>query len=268
MRLTREVRFSVDRDWAGHITFAQPIGNSWGGWPSAVGVVPYLRLRATVSGSPDARTGYLCNIAEIDRILREEAIPYVADVLKEHGWRIATERLIQTIWPRVVQAMPPGATLECLELLTTPTLRYSLSREDPAMVHMTQQFEFSASHRLHCAELSDDANRRIFGKCNHPSGHGHNYLVDVTVEGAGDARTGAVWPLPEFERTIKACVIDVLDHKYLNTDVPQFRNVNPSVENIARVIWDLIEGHCGPARLRSVRVYETAKTWADYAGEA
>src|SRR6185436_2654580 len=83
IRLTREVRFSADRDWAGHVEFSRPITNSWGGWPSAVGLVPYLRLRATVVGEPDPQTGFLCNITQIDRLLRERAIPYACEVLAE-----------------------------------------------------------------------------------------------------------------------------------------------------------------------------------------
>ena len=88
VRLTREVRFSVDRDWAGHVEFSRPVTNSWGGWPSAVGLVPYLQLRATVVGEPDPRTGYLCNISVLDDLLRRHAIPLVADELRAHGWQI------------------------------------------------------------------------------------------------------------------------------------------------------------------------------------
>ena len=88
IRLTREIRFSVDRDWAGRVEFNRPITNSWGGWPSAVGVVPYLVLRATVAGDPDPATGYLCNTTVLDDLVRRHAIPYVAAALREHGWRM------------------------------------------------------------------------------------------------------------------------------------------------------------------------------------
>lgn len=266
IRLTREIRFSVDRDWAGRVEFTRPIGNSWGGWPSAVGLVPYLRLRAAVAGEPDPITGYLCNIAILDGLLRRHVIPYAAEALQEHGWRMSAEHLLEHIWERIAPDAPRNAPLVELELCSTPCLRYTIRRENPKMIFLTQQFEFSAAHRLHCPDLSDDQNRRTFGKCNNPRGHGHNYLVEVTVAGEPDARTGAVLPLPRFEEIVKEHVIDRLDHKHLNDDTEEFRTLNPSVENIARVVWGQLADHVAPARLSRVRVWETAKTSAEYTG--
>lgn len=264
VRLTREVRFSVDRDWAGHVELTQPIANSWAGWPSAVGIVPYLRLRATVAGAPDLTSGYLCNITILDDLLRQHAIPYAADALREHGWRMPAEHFLEHVWQWVVDAAPAGAPLVKLELCVTPHLRYAIERENPRMVFLTQQFEFSAAHRLHCAELSEEENRATFGKCNNPRGHGHNYMLDVTVAGVPDAKTGAVLSLPKFERVVRQRVIERLDHKHLNEDTAEFRAVNPTVENMARVIWGLLVGHVTPAKLHRVRVWETPKTCAEY----
>ncbi|RMF70963.1 MAG: hypothetical protein D6744_18675 [Planctomycetota bacterium] len=264
IRLTREVRFSVDRDWSERISLARPITNAWAGWPSAVGITPYLTLRATLSGEPDAQTGYLCNIREIDRLLRAHAIPLIARRLQESGWRVAAETLLIEIWRGLGEGLPADARLAQLELAVTPYLRYALDAEDATMVRMTQQFEFSAAHRLHCPELSDEDNRSLFGKCNNPSGHGHNYVVDVTIGGDAGEPGGVLLPLPRFEAIVQERVIDRLDHKHLNVDTPYFRDLNPSVENIARVVFDLLDGHLAPARLISVRVYETPKTWADY----
>ncbi len=266
IRLTREVRFSVDRDWAGHIEFSRPVTNSWAGWPSAVGIVPYLRLRATVGGEPDPRTGYVCNIARLDTLLRRHAIPLAAAKLRAYGWRMSAERLVCEIFTGVCDATPASTPLLRLELLTTPFLRYAVVREACHMVHLTCQFEFSAAHRLHCDALSDEENRRTFGKCNNPSGHGHNYVVEVTVAGVPDPTTGVVLPLPRFERTVQQRVIERLDHKHLNVDTELFAQRNPSVENIAQVVWELLHGALAPARLVNVRVFETPKTWADYAG--
>ena len=269
IRLSREVRFSVDRDWAGHIEFSRPVTNSWGGWPSAVGLVPYLALRAEVVGEPDARTGYLCNIKLLDELIRRCAIPHAAEALRESGWRLSAEQLLRSVWGRMRGEAPPaGATLAALELSTTPMLRYRVNEEDETMVEMTQQFEFSAAHRLHCDELSDEENRAVFGKCNNPNGHGHNYVVEVTVAGEPDARTGAVLPLPKFEQVVKQRVIDVLDHTHLNLDTEAFARVNPSVENIAKVVFELLQqgAPLSPAKLRRVRVYETPKTWAEFGG--
>lgn len=135
------------------------------------------------------------------------------------------------------------------------------------MVELTQCFEFSASHRLHVASLSEDENRRVFGKCNNPSGHGHNYRVEITVAGEASGPTGRVVELPMFEETVRREVIDRFDHKHLNTDTAEFAALNPSVENIARVIWELLRDKFAPVRLKRIRVWETAKTYAEFAGE-
>lgn len=273
IRLTREVRFSIDRDWVrgahGEEGFvgALPVTNSWGGWPSAVGVAPYLVLRATLEGPPDPVTGYLVNIRRIDALLREHAIPTAARRLSREGVHVTGERLVLDLWRDILPESPPEGRLIALELRTTPFLAFAVREGDDSMVEVTQQFEFSAAHRLHVPSLSDAENRAVFGKCNNPRGHGHNYQVDVSIVGEPDPRTGCVMPLPRFEELVRAHVIDALDHKHLNDDVPQFARLNPSVENIAGVIWHMLAPHVSPAELSRVRVWETAKTCAEYCGE-
>lgn len=270
VRLMREIRFSIDRDWAraahGDSGFerALPVTNSWGGWPSATGIAPYLVLRIVVSGEPDPVTGYLVNIQELDALLRRHALPVAARELSAVGVRLTGERLLRRIGEQVTPKVPPQCHFDSLSLGVTPYLRYQIHSGAPAMVELTQCFEFSASHRLHVASLSDDENRRIFGKCNNPSGHGHNYLVEISLVGPVDERTGAVYPLPRFETLVRREVIDRFDHKHLNTDTEEFRDVNPSVENIARTIWTILQPKVAPARLGRVRVWETAKTCAEY----
>ncbi len=132
------------------------------------------------------------------------------------------------------------------------------------MVSMTHAFEFSAAHRLYCAELSDRQNVEIFGRCTNPSGHGHNYIVEVTLCGEPDPQTGVVMKLSDCARIVNESVIDRFDHKHLNKDCPEFATLNPSVENITRVIFDRLKGAFAPTNLRRVRVYETPKTYAQY----
>jgi len=315
VRLMREIRFSIDRDWAraahGVDGFggALPVTNSWGGWPSAVGVAPYLVLRIVVSGVPDPITGYLVNIQELDHLLRRHAIPLAARRLSAEGVGLTGERLLQGVWDALgVQlcmkrqnvktskrrnaetptaehktadgiggleddeapsqdGVRQGWRLESLVLWITPYLSYAIVAGEPSMVELTQCFEFSASHRLHVSSMSDEENQRVFGKCNNPNGHGHNYRVEVTVSGEVSGRTGRVAALPAFEAAVKEHVIDRFDHKHLNADTTEFAELNPSVENIARAIWRLLEDKLLPVRLRRVRVWETAKTYAEYAGE-
>jgi len=270
IRLAREVRFSIDRDWVlgahGEEGFehALPVTNSWGGWPSAVGISPYLTLQIEVSGIPDATTGYLVNIRELDVLMRLHAIPLAARLLDAEGVRLTGVELVRGVRDAIAAEIPAHCRLEALRLSTTPFLTYAIIESEPTMVELTQSFEFSASHRLHVPTLSDDENRRIFGKCNNPRGHGHNYQLEVTIADPASPAPGL--PLPEFEARVKKAVIDHLDHKHLNEDVPEFATVNPSVENIAKVVWGLLGDHLRPAKLRRVRVWETAKTYAEYAG--
>jgi 6-pyruvoyltetrahydropterin/6-carboxytetrahydropterin synthase len=273
IRLTREVRFSIDRDWvrAAHgaegFVRALPVTNSWAGWPSAVGIAPYLVLRATLRGAPDPVTGYLVNIRRIDAMLREHAIPLAARRLAREGVGASGAGLIREIWRAAAAVAPPPARLAALELRTTPHLGFAVREEEIDMIEMTQSFEFSAAHRLHVAALSDARNRELFGKCNNPNGHGHNYLLEVGVTGALDSAGGFILPLPRFEAIVQQRVIDRFDHTHLNLDAPDFAGLNPSVENIARVIWGLLHDQMSPARLSRVRVWETPKTCAEYRGD-
>lgn len=129
------------------------------------------------------------------------------------------------------------------------------------MIRLTQKFEFSASHRLHNPALSDAANRACFGKCNNPAGHGHNYEVQVAISGKPKA-DGTLVCLPDLERLVASTVIDRFDHKHLNLEVPEFAELNPTVENIARIIFGLLKPVV--ANLASITVWETPKTWCEF----
>ena len=263
MLLTREVRFTPAPAEA-----AGPVYNSWGGWPASGALAPFVVLRATVEGQVDRATGYLCNITVIDQAVRDQAISLLHERWLEGGAGARCERLLVELWPRMASAMPSHVTLVRLQISSSPYLTYDISRGDLSMIAVTRSFEFAAAHRLHCPGLSDDDNRRVFGKCTNPSGHGHNYLLEVTVEGRPDADTGVVIALAELERVVKTHVIDVFDHRHLNEDCIEFAALNPSVENITEVVWGKLEGRFGSARLSRVRVYETPKTWAEKEGRS
>ena len=135
------------------------------------------------------------------------------------------------------------------------------------MVRLSQKFEFSATHRLHNPALSDEENCRVYGKCNNPHGHGHNYELQVTLKGTPDKTTGVVVDVPAFERIVAATVIDRFDHRNLNVELPEFRELIPSVENIAMTIHRLLKPKFldQGIQLASVTVWETPKTWCEYA---
>lgn len=135
------------------------------------------------------------------------------------------------------------------------------------MVYLTRKCEFSASHHYHNPAFSAEENRRVFGKCNNPNGHGHNYTLEVTVKGNVDARTGFVVDLKELKEIMNHEVVDAMDHRYLNKEMPEFASLIPTTENIAIVAWKRLESKLKVAKLHRIRVYETPDLWADYYGE-
>lgn len=135
------------------------------------------------------------------------------------------------------------------------------------MIYLTRKAEFSASHHYHNPEFSAEENQRIFGKCNNPNGHGHNYTLEVTVKGEVDRKTGFVVDLKQLKDVMNREVIEALDHRYLNKEVPEFKNQIPTTENIAIAAWKRLEKKLNIAKLHRVRVYETPELWADFYGE-
>ena len=236
-----------------------PRNNSWGGWPSAQGLTPYLVLRITIAGEPDAATGFLVNVQELDQVLRAQGLATIR--LRWMAGQNASESALLAAWNAILPAIPPPTSVVRLELSLTPSLHYAIE-EDGRMILVTQQFEFSAAHRLHCPDLSDEQNLAIFGKCNNPNGHGHNYVLEITLAGEAAAH-GQFIRLIDFEHVVRKQVIDRFDHKDLNRDTAEFATLNPTVENITQVVWNLLDGQFGQARLHRVRVYETPKTWAE-----
>jgi 6-pyruvoyltetrahydropterin/6-carboxytetrahydropterin synthase len=255
-RLTRETRFAMNA--AGDIQTA--VTNSHAGFPSLVGFGHFLSLQVTLAGELQPETGYLRNIKEIDAVVRRNAIPIITDAVRRHGEpaEIAIE-----LFDRL-RAGWPGTSLEAVQLSLSPFLSVGCLAKEHPMIRFSEKFEFSAAHRLHNPGLSDAENREAFGKCNNPLGHGHNYELQVTLTGTPDA-SGQLIDIPAFEQMVGDTVIERFDHKFLNAEVAEFRELNPSVENIARVIFGLLKPKfSGNARLASVIVWETPKTWCEF----
>ncbi len=133
-------------------------------------------------------------------------------------------------------------------------------------IHLTRSYSFAASHRLHSPRLGEEENWRTYGKCNNPYGHGHNYVVEVTVSGPVEASTGMVADLGELDRYVEREVLETFDHKYLNEEVAAFRDRVPTTENICIEIYNRLQAFPG-ARLERVRLEETSLNSFEYAGE-
>jgi 6-pyruvoyltetrahydropterin/6-carboxytetrahydropterin synthase len=136
------------------------------------------------------------------------------------------------------------------------------------MVYLTRKAEFSASHYYHNPEFTPEENQRIFGKCNNPHGHGHNYTLEVTVKGNVDQRSGFVVDLKELKEIMNREVIDAMDHRFLNKEVAEFKDRIPTTENLAISIWGRLKSKLNLAELHRIRVYETPDLFVDYYGEA
>lgn len=135
------------------------------------------------------------------------------------------------------------------------------------MVYITRRATFSASHRLYNPDLSEEENQKLFDKCANPNGHGHNYVLEVTVAGEIGAKTGYVLDLKELKRILVNEVLAKVDHKHLNHDVDFLRGVIPTAENIAVAIWKVLAPAIPAGRLHSVRLQETENNTVEYRGE-
>ena len=131
------------------------------------------------------------------------------------------------------------------------------------MIRVTLKADFSAAHRLHSPELSAEDNKSLFGKCNNPSGHGHNYIVEATLEGNLNAASGRAADVEKLQILVQKCA-DRFDHKHLNEDCPEFSNLNPTAENVSRVLFDMVKTKALPAKLVKIGIRETEKNYFEY----
>jgi len=133
-------------------------------------------------------------------------------------------------------------------------------------IELGRRYRFAASHRLHTSQLSEDENWRVFGKCNNPYGHGHNYILEVSVSGDVDPATGMIANLADLDAFVERRVLEEFDHKSLNEDVPAFREKVPTTENLCIEIFQRLKTF-PKARLERVRVQETGNNSFEYSGE-
>jgi 6-pyruvoyltetrahydropterin/6-carboxytetrahydropterin synthase len=129
-----------------------------------------------------------------------------------------------------------------------------------------RRYRFAASHRLHSDGLSEEENCRVYGKCNNPYGHGHNYVVEISMSGTVDPATGMIVNLTDLDGFVEREVIEAFDHKSLNEDVDVFRAIVPTTENVCKEIFQRLK-HFPLAKLERVRVEETSNNSFEYAGE-
>ena len=134
------------------------------------------------------------------------------------------------------------------------------------MIYITRRREFCASHRLFNPDFTDEKNESTFGLCNNPNGHGHNYVLEVTVKGEVDPETGMVLDLKALKKLINEEIINKVDHKNLNVDVDFLKGVIPTAENIAIHIWNILESKIESGELHEVKLFESERNFVVYHG--
>jgi 6-pyruvoyltetrahydropterin/6-carboxytetrahydropterin synthase len=264
VEIGRTVRFCLSDGG----TASVPRHNTFASWPPMVGLGRYYELSVRCQGTVDPLTGYFMNIKHIDSAVRDHAIPQILDVLTQYP--NSAEAPLGTTMQRILAVLGPPLDDSVTEvrLHLTPFYNLAIWSRDMENILIRHQYEFCAAHRLHASKLSDAENERIFGKCNNPSSHGHNYKVEVVI-GVGIDEQGHIPNIDQLDAVVAEHVIEPLDHKNLNIDVPQFAQLNPSVENICQVIHQILKPVVGDqlkAQLHEVSVWETEKTRCTYRG--
>ena len=231
-------------------------------------------LIVSMAGALDA-DGMVLNLSDVKHAIRSEVTGQLDfrflneawpefDLSQPHGCLPTTEALVRVIWQRLSPHLP----LVALRLHESQTL-WADYLGHGMDAYLTIRTHFAAAHRLARPELSQEENEAIYGKCARPHGHGHNYLVDVTVRGAIDARTGMVCDLAALQRLVDDLVVEPFDHTFLNKDVPHFVDCVPTAENIALHIADQLSAPIRAigAQLHKVRLQESPNNAAEVYAE-
>ncbi|MFA5293552.1 MAG: 6-carboxytetrahydropterin synthase [Phycisphaerae bacterium] len=262
-KLSRQVRFAVDPFAKSAITGA----NSYCAKPTAQGLAFYFSLWVELKGSANKDTGFVVNVSNIDKIVREKAVGIFNDFVKNHPNSSFEQigQLLGKVWQKIEKDFLP-AKISGLAVELMPARKLGIKERSGKMLYFSEKFEFSASHTLWNKKFSDSENFKIFGKCANLAGHGHNYIVEVTIK-----KTGlAPGPVPggvnagDFERIVDKHFIDVVDHKNLDTDVKHFKKVNPTVENIAEFAFGSLRNKFKPFKLDCVTVWENDRTFCSF----
>ena len=280
-KLARKVRFSINpflpEDSSGF--------NSYTSKPAGEGLSIFFELCVELAGEVEPATGFVVNVADIDRKVREYVVPIFAKRIRgdfrqsRHIGFSGIAELLKSAWGQLSDKFG-AARVSKLSLALNPFRKAAVDREDCRTIYFSERFEFAATHKLWNEDFSEQHNFEVFGKCANPAGHGHNYIVEVTIKSQtpsacqkrsatnrGKTLSENEFCIGDFEKIVDEKLIKLLDHKNLNSDVAEFSKTNPTVENIATFAWDKLAGKFGEAKLACVTVWETDKTYCSYYGQ-
>lgn len=264
--LTRVVRFSAGHRYWSDDWDAARNREVFGRWASPHNHGHNYVLEVTAEGEINPRDGMVVNIKEIDEVLQERVVSRfdqrsINDEVIGFNAPPTLESLLD-YFQRELRDLPGGTRLTRLRLEETPSLWGTWTKE---MTTITRTYEFAASHRLYVPALGEAENAALFGKCCRPNGHGHNYVLEVTVTGDLDPITGMSVRLEDLDGAVSKEVLDRYDHTNLNVDVPELAGLNPTSEVVAQAIYDRLK-ETVPARLVKVVLWETARNGFEVAG--
>ena len=263
-KLARQVRFSINPFLPEEVKGF----NSFSSKPAGEGLSLFFELCVELSGEVEPATGFVVNVTDIDRCVRQSVVPIFAERIREdfrqckHIGFSGIAELLKSAWGQLGGRFGT-ARLSKLSLALNPFRKVAVKCEDCKMIYFSEKFEFAATHKLWNEDFSQERNLQIFGKCANPAGHGHNYVVEITVKTPTE---GNSFHIGDFEKTVDDEFIKLVDHKNLNVDVTEFSKSNPTVENIAVFAWKRIVGKFGEAVLHCITVWETDKTCCSYYG--
>ena len=313
-KLVRQIRFAISP----FEDSAEVGANSYCAKPTADGLALFFALWVELKGSVNPETGFVVNVSHIDKIVRDKAVGIFDEFIKQYftssislrplrgkqsgslaslgtpgGGFEQIGQLLSKVWQTIEKDFLP-AKIDSLTVELTPARKLAIKENGGNMLYFSEKFEFAASHTLWNEKFSDDENYRVFGKCANRTGHGHNYIVEVTIK-KGLAPTpefipakagsgGPVSPDPcgrgsepgtkatgdsvlnagDFERIVEQNFIRIVDHKNLNADVEYFKKVNPTVESIAEFAFKSLAGKLKPLELDCVTVWENDRTFCSY----
>lgn len=261
VELTRIVALSCGhRYWRSDWT-AEQNRSAFGAFASPFSHGHNYVIEVTYAGAVNSDDGMVINIKTLDDLIRtqlvdplhqrslNDEIPYFATTSPslENFLAFARERL----------SAPDGVRLTHLLIRELPELWAEWT--PTTMVTLTRTYEFSASHRLHLPQLSQEENVALFGKCNHVHGHGHNYVLEVTVTGEPDPQTGWICDLGALDQVVEREILDRYDHRHLNCDIPELSGKNPTSELVGQAIFDRLNGQL-PAQLVQIKLFETPRS--------
>ncbi|WP_156291253.1 6-carboxytetrahydropterin synthase [Oceanobacillus salinisoli] len=225
------------------------------------------KLEVMVKGELNEKSGIVVNTVDIKQLVgglveRELDGKFLN---RDHAYFQehipTTENIVTYLWNSIAPQLE-NCTLHRLRLHENPYL--FAEKGEKNMVTLTRKYHFSAAHRLHSEHLSAEENIELFGKCNNPNGHGHNYYLDVTVQGEPNPVTGMITDLGDLDKTVESVVLKKLDHKHLNLDTEEFKGLNPTSEVVAKVIYEMLDPHL--SNLHKIGLWETEKNYFEYFG--